>query len=162
PLSMLTSLSSWRARLEPARTTQNRRGRNEGSLVTGMLILTLAAFALPFAFLAMVVSDALAQAPGGAASGAPGPTFPITGVIDQVITYSNNTSNFDIDLHRKDYLFYGRNRGRFDIIGEYGKAKAVLGLELDFVYGQTGSGNTNIANQGGAVTAPTGAVNVFF
>ncbi len=80
----------------------------------------------------------------------------------QLITYSNNTSNYDLDLHRKDYLFYGRTRGRFDIVGEYGTAKAVLGLELDFVYGQTGSGNSNIATvQGGAVTAPTGAVNAF-
>ena len=57
------------------------------------------------------------------------PTFLITGFIDQLVTYSNNTSNFDFDLHRKDYLFYGRTRGRFDIVGEYGKAKAVLGLE---------------------------------
>ena len=127
-------------------------------------MLTLAAFALPFAFLAMAVSDALAQAPSGAAPEAPGPTFLITGFIDQLITYSNNTSNVDQDLHRKDYLFYGRTRGRFDIVGEYGKAKAVLGLELDLVYGQTGTGNTNISTvQGGAIPNPAvgGGVAVF-
>src|SRR5262249_12098763 len=61
--------------------------------------------------------------------------------------------------HRKDYLFYGRTRGRFDIVGQYGTAKAILGLEMDLTFGQTGSGNTNIATvQGGAVTAPTGPV----
>src|SRR5262245_27559541 len=119
-----------------------------------MLVLTLAAFALPFAFLALAVSDALAQAPGGGAPEAPTPTFLITGFIDQVITYSNNTSNFDNDLHRKDYLFYGRTRGRFDIVAEYGKAKGVLRLELDLVYGQTGTGNTNVANLGGTVGNP--------
>ena len=35
-------------------------------------------------------------------------------------------------------------------MGEYGKAKAVLGLEMDFAYGQTGTGNTNVATVGGA------------
>src|SRR5262249_25845318 len=39
-------------------------------------------------------------------------------------------------------------------VGGYGKTKAVLGLELDFVYGQTGTGNTNVANLGGAVGNP--------
>jgi hypothetical protein len=111
------------------------------------------------ALLGLAASDARAQAAG---TGATVPTFLITGFIDQLVTYSNNTSNYDNDLHRKDYLFYGRTRGRFDIVGEYGKAKGVLGLELDLVYGQTGTGNTNIATvQGGAVTAPTGAVNVW-
>ena len=120
-------------------------------------------FVLAFAALALLgvaATDAFAQA--AAAPAAPIPTFKITGFIDELITYSNNTSNFDFDLHRKDYLFYGRTRGRFDIVGEYGKAKAVLGLETDFVYGQTGSGNSNIATvQGGATTAATGAVAVF-
>src|SRR5262245_65618811 len=92
----------------------------------------------------MAVSDARAQATSSAPPEAPGPSFLITGFIDQLITYSNNTSNFDFDLHRKDYMFYGRTRGRFDIIGEYGKAKAVLGLELDIVYAQTATGNSNI------------------
>src|SRR5262245_15657753 len=127
-----------------------------------LFVLALAVFAL----LGVFVSDALAQAPGTpgpaspapgsaasasaafapptAAPPAPGPSFLITGFIDQLVTYSNNTSQFDNDLHRKDYLFYGRTRGRFDIIGEYGKAKAVLGLELDIVYAQTATGNSNI------------------
>ena len=121
------------------------------------LVLALAALAL----LGVATTDAFAQA-AAAAPAAPIPTFKITGFIDELITYSNNTSNFDFDLHRKDYTFYGRTRGRFDIVGEYGKAKAVLGLELDEVYGQTGTGNSNISTvQGGATTAATGAVNVF-
>src|SRR5262249_43405061 len=120
-------------------------------------ILALAAFAL----LRVATTDAFAQA-AAAAPAAPIPTFKITGLVDEAITCSNNTSNFDFDLHRKDCLFYGRTRGRFDIVGEYGKAKAVLGLETDLVYGQTGSGNSNISTvQGGATTASTGAVNVF-
>src|SRR5262245_54977475 len=103
----------------------------------------------------MVVSEALAQPPASGTPEAPTPTFLITGFIDQLVTYSNNTSNLDNDLHRKDSLFYGRTRGRVDIVGEYGKARAVLGLELDFVYGQTGTGNSNIATaQGGAIGNP--------
>src|SRR5262249_40281496 len=127
-------------------------------LMRRTLLLLLTAVAL----VGMVAPGAYAQAP--AAPAAPTPTFKITGFIDEVITYSNNTSNFDFDLHRKDYLFYGRTRGRFDIVGEYGKAKAVLGLELDFVYGQTGTGNSNIATvQGGATPNPAvgNAVAVF-
>src|SRR5262245_46404531 len=127
-------------------------------LMRRTLVLALAALAL-----LGVTTDAFAQA-AAAAPAAPIPTFKITGFIDEVITYSNNTSNFDFDLHRKDYLFYGRTRGRFDIVGEYGKAKAVLGLELDFVYGQTGTGNSNIATvQGGATANPAvgNAVAVF-
>ena len=120
---------------------------------------TLALVLTALALLGVVASDGVAQTTG---TGATVPTFLITGFIDQLATYSNNTSVIDNDLHRRDYLFYGRTRGRFDIVGEYGKAKGVLGLEMDLVYGQTGTGNTNIATvQGGADTARTGAVAVF-
>src|SRR5262245_31549725 len=114
-------------------------------------------FVLAFAALALLgvaATEVLAQA--AAAPAAPIPTFKITGFIDEVVSYSNNTSNFDFDLHRKDYLFYGRTRGRFDIVGEYGKAKAVLGIETDFTYGQTGATMSQIssgANQAGNVTS---------
>src|SRR5215475_10876642 len=126
-------------------------------LMRRTLVLALAALAL----LGVATTDAFAQA-AAAAPAAPIPTFKITGFIDELITYSNNTSNFDFDLHRKDYLFYGRTRGRFDIVGEYGKAKAVLGLETDMTYGQTGTSESNISSgssAGGAVTSP-GNVNV--
>src|SRR5262245_18421476 len=121
------------------------------------LVLALAALAL----LGVATTDSFTQA-AAAAPAAPIPTFKMTGFIDELVTYSDNTSNLDFDLHRKDYVFYGRTRGRFDSVGEYGKAKAVLGLELDEVYGQTGTGNSNIYTvQGAATTASTGAVNVF-
>jgi hypothetical protein len=105
----------------------------------GRLVLAFVALTL----VRPITSDAQAQAAAGS-PGAPVPTFTITGLIDQLMTYSNNTSNFDLDLHRKDYLFYGRTRGRFDIVGAYGRAKAVLGLELDLVYGQTGTSESNV------------------
>jgi len=132
-----------------------------------MRTLRVLALALK-AMLGLIASDAIAQTPAApssssqSSSSASVPTFLITGFLDQLMTYSNNTSNIDSDLHRKDYLFYGRTRGRFDIVGEYGTAKAVLGLEMDLVYGQTGSGNTNVANLGGAQTAANGPVNVWF
>jgi hypothetical protein len=109
-----------------------------------VVVFALAAVAL----LGLIATGAQAQAP---AAPAPTPTFKITGFIDELITYSNNTSNYDGDLYRKDTLFYGRTRGRFDIIGQYGKAKGVLGLEMDFVYGQTGSNTSNF--QTGATAA---------
>jgi hypothetical protein len=119
-------------------------------------VLALTALAL----LGVVAPGAYAQAPAPAAP-APTPTFRITGFIDELMTYSNNTSNYDTDLHRKDTIWYGRTRGRFDIIGEYGKAKAVLGLELDFVYGQTGATNSNGAAATGGVSAVPGSPAAF-
>ncbi len=96
------------------------------------LVLALAAFAL----LGVVTPDAWAQAPT--------PTFKINGFVDTLTTYARNVSLIDGDLHRIDTQWYGRSRGRFDIIGEVGKAKAVLGLEIDGVFGQTGSADSNI------------------
>jgi len=105
------------------------------------LVLALAALAL----LGVVTPDAFAQAPT--------PTFKINGLIDQLGTYSSNTSNYDGTLNRTDKMFYGRTRGRFDFIGEYGKAKGVLGIEIDMAYGQTGSNDSTIVNAGGAAAS---------
>src|SRR3989442_15397996 len=53
-------------------------------------------------------------------------------------------SNYDNNLNRgKESQTYGRTRGRFDVIGEVGKAKAVLGLEIDSYWGQTGFTDSN-------------------
>src|SRR5215471_18120164 len=93
-------------------------------------VLALTALAL----VGVVATDALAQAPT--------PTFKISGLIDQVGTYASNMSGFDNSLARnQDRQFYGRTRGRFDFIGEVGKAKGVLGIELDHYWGQTGLGD---------------------
>src|SRR5262249_46108354 len=83
------------------------------------------------AVLGMLAPPAMAQAPA--------PKVTITGFIDTLGTWSYNTSQYDSDYSHKDTQAYGRNRGRFDVIGEVGKAKAVLGLELDFYFGQTGT-----------------------
>jgi hypothetical protein len=97
-----------------------------------IFVLALAALAL----LGVVTPDAFAQAPT--------PTFKINGLIDQVVTYSRNTSNYDGNLHVNDKQTYGRTRGRLDFIGEVGKAKGVVGIELDMTYGQTGSDRHNV------------------
>src|SRR5262249_45491121 len=109
---------------------------DEEAVMRRTLVLAVAALSL----LGVVIPSAYAQAPT--------PTFKITGFIDTLMTYSSNQSVVDADLHRVDKEWYGRNRGRFDIIGEYGKNKAVLGLELDFVFGQTGTSESNIVNAG--------------
>ena len=87
---------------------------------------------------------------------APAPKVTITGFIDQIGTYTRNMSHYDLDYNRaNDVQAYGRTRGRFDVIGEVGKAKAVLGLEIDMYYGQTGNADNNI--QGTATSAGFGA-----
>jgi hypothetical protein len=100
------------------------------------------------AFIGVLAPSAMAQAPA--------PKVTITGFIDEIGTYTKNMSHYDLDYNRSgDTQAYGRTRGRFDIIGEVGKAKAVLGLELDMYYGQTGSNDNNI--QGNATSAGFGA-----
>ena len=79
---------------------------------------------------------------------APAPKVTINGLIDNLTSYSRNVSNYDALLNRNDIQWYGRTRGRFDFIGEIGKAKGVLGIELDHTYGQTGSNDSSIGNTG--------------
>jgi hypothetical protein len=75
---------------------------------------------------------------------APAPKVTINGLIDQVMSYSRNISNQNTGLfNHPDNLWYSRTRGRFDVTGEIGKAKAVLGIEIDTVWGQTGSVDNN-------------------
>lgn len=106
------------------------------SLAVLMLALALVALAAPMAF---------AQAPA--------PKVTINGLIDNVTSYSQNISNYNGGVfNRKDSMWYYRTRGRFDIIGEVGKAKGVLGLELDHVFGQAGSNDSTIVNAGAAGT----------
>lgn len=89
---------------------------------------------------------------------APAPKVTITGTIDQLGTYTSNMSKYDLNYGRaRDDELYGRTRGRFDIVGEVGRAKAVLGFEIDTYYGQTSNtdrnvpaGTTAASNQGSA------------
>src|ERR1700730_5138256 len=115
-----------------------------------MLVLSLALMAL-LGFVAP--PDVFAQA------AAPTPKATITGFIDNVGTYTQNLSNSpgDQNVNRnRDRQVYGRTRGRFDIVGEVGQAKAVFGFEIDSYWGQTGFIDSN--NGPGCVTASSGAV----
>jgi hypothetical protein len=113
-----------------------------------MLVLSLALTAL-LGFVAP--PDVFAQA------AAPTPKATITGFIDNVGTYTQNMSTSDLNVNRnRDHQVYGRTRGRFDIVGEVGQAKAVFGFEIDSYWGQTGFIDSN--NGPGCVTASSGAV----
>jgi hypothetical protein len=108
-----------------------------------MIALAIVALAAPLAF---------AQAPA--------PKVTINGLIDNVTSYSQNISNFNGGIfNRGDSMWYMRTRGRFDFIGEVGKAKGVLGIELDHVFGQSGSNDSTIVSAGAAATT---AVNTGF
>jgi hypothetical protein len=114
-----------------------------------MLVLALALLAF-VGFLAP--PEVFAQAPAAA----PTPTATITGFIDNVGTWVHNTSIYDTNVNRsRDTYMYGRTRGRFDIIGQVGQAKAVFGFEIDGFWGQTGFVDTDhgpgcVSNQAGA------------
>jgi hypothetical protein len=113
-----------------------------------MLVLSLALTAL-LGFVAP--PDVFAQA------AAPTPKATITGFIDNVGTFTQNMSTSDLNVNRnRDHQVYGRTRGRFDIVGEVGQAKAVFGFEIDSYWGQTGFIDSN--NGPGCVTASSGAV----
>src|SRR5712692_528870 len=114
-----------------------------------MLVLALAVLA----FVGFVAPpEVFAQAPAAA----PAPTFTITGLIDNVTSWSRNMSVNDNSLRRgNDRLWYARTRGRFDFIGQVGPAKAVLGIEIDSIWGQSGFIDNNI---GGVAGSSSGCV----
>ena len=113
-----------------------------------ILFLSLALVAL-LGFVAP--PDVFAQA------AAPTPKFTITGLIDSVGSWSQNMNTLDANVNRnRDHVFYGRTRGRFDIIGEVGEAKGVFGFEMDHTWGQYGFVDSN--NTTGCQTSSAGAV----
>ena len=89
---------------------------------------------LAFVFLAMLAPPAFAQA----SAGPPAPKVTITGTFDQITAAGRNIydGNFARDNDRE---WYARTRFRPDFEFAVGRTKAVLGIELDFNYGQTGS-----------------------
>ena len=104
---------------------------------------TLAVLMIALALVALAAPMAFAQAPA--------PKVTINGLIDNLTSYSQNIANYNGGIfNRGDSMWYARTRGRFDFIGEVGKAKGVLGIELDHVYGQAGSNDSTIVNAGGA------------
>jgi len=105
-----------------------------------MFVLSLALMAL-LGFVAP--PDVFAQA------AAPTPKATITGFIDNVGTFTQNLSSSDLNWGRnRDHQTYGRTRGRFDIVGEVGQAKAVFGFEIDAYWGQTGFSDTTSIGKG--------------
>lgn len=119
------------------------------AFILGLAVVALVGFMAPAAF---------AQAPT--------PKVTITGLIDNLFSASQNqnlnassrNTLGDVTNRSKDREFYSRTRGRFDIVGELGKAKGVLGLEIDCVYGATGASLTsNLGKQVSAGFRPDGS-----
>src|SRR5256712_4051901 len=80
--------------------------------------------------LAMLAPPGLAQAPT--------PKVTISGLFDQVTSMGKNF--YDGNLARNsDHEWYARTRFRPDFEFAVGRVKAVLGLEIDLQYGQSGS-----------------------
>ncbi len=103
------------------------------------------------AVLAVLAPPALAQAPA--------PKVTITGLVDNVANWNDNVNmpHGDFDITRDDDdEFYGRTRGRFDFIGEVGRAKAVLGFEFDLIYGGSLRSGPVGGVTGAAVDNPSG------
>src|SRR5437660_3992760 len=92
--------------------------------------LVTAVFA--FVILAMLAPSVFAQTPP------PAPKVTITGTFDQMTTAGRNfyDGNFARDNDRE---WYARTRFRPDFEFAVGRTKAVVGIELDLNYGQTGS-----------------------
>ena len=89
---------------------------------------------LAFVILAMLAPPVFAQAPAGP----PAPKVTITGTFDQMTAAGRNVydGNFSRDNDRE---WYARTRFRPDLEFAVGRTKAVLGIEIDLNYGQTGS-----------------------
>ena len=76
---------------------------------------------------------------------APAPKVTITGTIDTYTMAFHNTE--DNNYHRAGDSGWATNtRARFYVTGEVGKAKGVLGLEIDENWGQIGNTDSLTAN----------------
>jgi hypothetical protein len=98
---------------------------------------------LAFVILAMLAPPVFAQAPAGP----PAPKVTITGTFDQITAAGRNfyDGNFSRDNDRE---WYARTRFRPDFEFAVGRTKAVLGIELDLNYGQTGSNDGGFPGNG--------------
>jgi hypothetical protein len=97
---------------------------------------------------------------------APAPRVTINGVFDQVTSAGKNfyDGNFSRDNDRE---WYARARFRPDFTFEVGRTKAVLGVEIDLMYGQAGPndggfpGNVSGSAGGGSGGSHTGTNGAF-
>ena len=99
-------------------------------------VLALVVFAMP-------AVPAFAQAPAAP----PAPKVTITGTFDQITSAGKNVydGNFARDNDRE---WYARTRFRPDFEFAVGRTRAVLGVELDLNYGQTGSNDGGFPGNG--------------
>jgi hypothetical protein len=110
---------------------------------------------LAFVILAMLASPGFAQAPS--------PKVTITGLFDQVTSAGRNF--YDGNASRdSDSEWYARTRFRPDFEFQVGRVRAVLGLEIDLQYGQSGANDggfpgNNTGNRGGVAGSPGGCKN---
>ena len=107
---------------------------------------------LAFAILVMLAPPGFAQAPA--------PKVTISGLFDQVTSMGRNT--YDGNLTRNsDSEWYGRTRFRPDFEFAVGRVRAVLGLEIDLAYGQSGTNDGgfpgNTSGTAGGFAANTAA-----
>lgn len=85
--------------------------------------------------LLLVLLVAIAMAVPAAAQ----PKVTITGLVDNITSYTHNISQTDLNPARNsESEWYARTRIRPDIIAEVGTTKFVLGLEMDATWGQVG------------------------
>jgi hypothetical protein len=82
------------------------------------------------------------------------PKVTITGLVDNVTSWNNNLSMTDFNLSRKDSEWYARTRARPDITAEVGTTKFVLGIEIDYVWGQTAGQDTNVCLSAACPNSP--------
>lgn len=100
-----------------------------------------------FVALAMLAPPALAQQP-------PAPKVTINGLVDMVTSWTSNLSTVDLNYDRSgEREWYARTRVRPDITGEVGTTKFVLGLEIDFTWGQTGATDVSAPNRFGTTSS---------
>src|SRR5256712_2447592 len=108
---------------------------------------TVAAVACLVAILGFLAPAAFAQAPA--------PKVTINGLFDQITSTGYNIYDGDVS-RRGDREWYARTRFRPDFTFEVGRTKAVMGLEMDVVYGQTGNCGAGQNKAGVSASAPTG------
>jgi hypothetical protein len=111
---------------------------------------TLVALAV-LAIIGISAAPAFATSTVTTAPATPAPKVTINGLVDNVTSWTRNMSIVDLNVSRVgDKEWYARTRVRPDITAEVGTTKFVLGLELDAVWGQTGTADNAGVQRSGA------------